>query len=133
MTTEGTTCVVCGNEASLRCGGCKITNYCSKEHQKIDWRNHKKQCKILTEKAIIDHSMNAALLEIQKLKLEMKEANEKAEEATKRAQDAVNLVEQLSIESKEAEDNLKKAGKAVDEIQKEAVADLQSEAHNFNI
>jgi hypothetical protein len=27
------------------CGGCKRTWYCSREHQKYDWKHHKKKCK----------------------------------------------------------------------------------------
>lgn len=41
-------CNVCGvNENLLRCGQCKIVFYCSKEHQKQDWKKHKLFCKKL--------------------------------------------------------------------------------------
>jgi len=39
-------CVVCSisNEKLLRCSQCKCVFYCSREHQKIDWKKHKSQC-----------------------------------------------------------------------------------------
>ncbi|KAF7989022.1 hypothetical protein HCN44_007332 [Aphidius gifuensis] len=38
------TCPVCGNEAKLRCAGCKIIYYCSQDHQRKDWTKHKSSC-----------------------------------------------------------------------------------------
>ncbi|XP_071438995.1 SET domain-containing protein SmydA-8-like isoform X2 [Hetaerina americana] len=38
-------CPVCGNEATLRCSGCRTTHYCGKEHQKFDWKKHKGTCR----------------------------------------------------------------------------------------
>lgn len=47
-TTEfKSTCMVCegGDESNiLRCSGCKIAGYCSKECQKSHWKEHKKVC-----------------------------------------------------------------------------------------
>jgi len=38
-------CAVCGNSERVRlCGRCKIVCYCSVEHQKSDWANHKRYC-----------------------------------------------------------------------------------------
>ncbi|KAF7266753.1 hypothetical protein GWI33_019930 [Rhynchophorus ferrugineus] len=38
-------CNVCGfGENLLRCARCKVTLYCSKEHQKKDWKKHKVNC-----------------------------------------------------------------------------------------
>ena len=34
----------CSLTAPLTCGGCQKTSYCSKEHQKKDWANHRKLC-----------------------------------------------------------------------------------------
>lgn len=28
----------------MRCSGCRLVFYCSQEHQKSDWKNHKLQC-----------------------------------------------------------------------------------------
>lgn len=39
-------CQLCGKMDNLMiCGGCKRTWYCGKEHQKYDWKYHKKKCK----------------------------------------------------------------------------------------
>ncbi|KAJ8963835.1 hypothetical protein NQ314_005350 [Rhamnusium bicolor] len=38
-------CSVCGiSENLLRCARCKVTLYCSKDHQKQDWKKHKVTC-----------------------------------------------------------------------------------------
>ena len=39
-------CELCGKlEDLLLCGGCKEVWYCSRDHQKCDWRKHKPDCK----------------------------------------------------------------------------------------
>lgn len=39
-------CELCGKmENLLKCGRCRSSFYCSKEHQKQDWRKHKLNCK----------------------------------------------------------------------------------------
>ncbi|KAJ8944949.1 hypothetical protein NQ318_013097 [Aromia moschata] len=39
------TCSLCGiSENLLRCSRCKVTFYCSKDHQKQDWKKHKVVC-----------------------------------------------------------------------------------------
>lgn len=30
-------CAHCGEQADMTCIGCKVTVYCSREHQKDDW------------------------------------------------------------------------------------------------
>ena len=40
----GNNCIVCGVEATHFCARCKKAYYCSPEHQKSDWPNHKKVC-----------------------------------------------------------------------------------------
>jgi len=41
------TCAICREKSDQRCGGCKRTYYCSKEHQKQHWKEHKDTCKTL--------------------------------------------------------------------------------------
>lgn len=38
-------CVVCQKAAFHRCGGCSKIAYCNKEHQKANWKEHKKICR----------------------------------------------------------------------------------------
>ncbi|XP_033735601.1 egl nine homolog 1-like isoform X2 [Pecten maximus] len=43
---EHIVCQLCGSRDDLQlCSRCKTTWYCSKEHQKYDWKYHKKICK----------------------------------------------------------------------------------------
>jgi hypothetical protein len=37
-------CVVCDHMALSKCGKCGLTNYCSKDCQKIHWKSHKYEC-----------------------------------------------------------------------------------------
>ncbi|ODM99115.1 Protein msta, isoform A [Orchesella cincta] len=37
-------CAVCSSIATKCCTGCREIHYCSQEHQKQDWKVHKKQC-----------------------------------------------------------------------------------------
>jgi MYND finger len=37
-------CPVCGKEGTKRCGQCMKISYCSRECQRKDWKNHKKNC-----------------------------------------------------------------------------------------
>jgi hypothetical protein len=45
-TTTTTThrCALCQEAATKRCSRCKTVWYCSTEHQRTDWKNHKKEC-----------------------------------------------------------------------------------------
>nr|AVE14374.1 HIF-alpha prolyl 4-hydroxylases PHD2A [Crassostrea gigas] len=43
-------CQLCSSSERLMvCSGCRRTWYCSKEHQKLDWKYHKKNCKRMRE------------------------------------------------------------------------------------
>lgn len=37
-------CTICETETKNSCSNCKQVFYCSVEHQKQDWKNHKKNC-----------------------------------------------------------------------------------------
>ncbi|KAH6984448.1 hypothetical protein BKA56DRAFT_654850 [Ilyonectria sp. MPI-CAGE-AT-0026] len=42
---EATVCAVCGKmEGIKKCGRCKAVAYCSKDHQKADWKIHERVC-----------------------------------------------------------------------------------------
>lgn len=47
------TCWVC-REPGKACGGCEKIYYCSPEHQKEDWENHKDACKLYRTVATLD-------------------------------------------------------------------------------
>jgi len=49
--TTDLTCGTCGEGhlALLRCSGCKLVFYCTKEHQKMSWRSHKPECHRIQE------------------------------------------------------------------------------------
>lgn len=44
------TCAICDKHCSLKCSGCRIVWYCSKEHQKQHWPRHKLDCRFVTKK-----------------------------------------------------------------------------------
>ncbi|KAF9462523.1 hypothetical protein BDZ94DRAFT_1165664 [Collybia nuda] len=39
-------CIKCNNATEMRCGVCRSL-YCTKECQRMDWREHKRQCPVL--------------------------------------------------------------------------------------
>ena len=39
------TCALCKQPAKQRCGGCQVTYYCSRDHQRLDWKTHRSRCK----------------------------------------------------------------------------------------
>ncbi|KAM4063889.1 MYND finger domain-containing protein [Hirsutella rhossiliensis] len=46
LSTEGKVCRVCREIAGARrCSRCLAVAYCSRQHQKEDWKVHKKGCK----------------------------------------------------------------------------------------
>lgn len=38
-------CSVCDKEATQRCSGCQSVYYCSRDHQRKDWKNHRSACR----------------------------------------------------------------------------------------
>ena len=44
---ENNLCAFCKNIAKTRCTGCRKVYYCNKEHQKLDWKIHAKNCSVL--------------------------------------------------------------------------------------
>ncbi|KAF2344675.1 Zinc finger MYND-type [Trinorchestia longiramus] len=47
---EDALCAVCGVGATHRCGRCHMTPYCSREHQRQHWQQHKALCAPYTVK-----------------------------------------------------------------------------------
>ncbi|KAI8339017.1 programmed cell death protein 2 [Chlamydoabsidia padenii] len=45
-------CVICGVAGPKTCGQCHAVNYCSREHQMVDWNmcQHKQQCKLTQQR-----------------------------------------------------------------------------------
>lgn len=52
-------CGVCNQPSTLACGGCKQVYYCSKEHQKDDWKAHKSVCKSASASSGHSHGAHA--------------------------------------------------------------------------
>jgi hypothetical protein len=44
-------CFVCDSLGTKVCSKCKIAHYCSSEHQKEDWKRHKLECAVITNKS----------------------------------------------------------------------------------
>ncbi|KAI4456979.1 set and mynd domain containing arthropod-specific member 4 isoform a [Holotrichia oblita] len=42
---EDSKCEICQKPAPQKCSGCHTVHYCSKEHQKVAWKSHRKVCK----------------------------------------------------------------------------------------
>lgn len=49
-------CEVCSIKSVFKCAGCGCCYYCSKEHQKYDWKRHKRLCKVLIKKKLSSQS-----------------------------------------------------------------------------
>ena len=37
-------CMVCNSESKSVCGKCKATYYCTRDHQRSDWKHHQHEC-----------------------------------------------------------------------------------------
>lgn len=46
-------CVVCNTSSSKKCKACGLAHYCSAEHQKEDWQDHKFACKMLMKDGVV--------------------------------------------------------------------------------
>jgi len=44
MVKDQQKCVICDVISTMKCGGCMKVFYCSKDHQKLDWKTHKNLC-----------------------------------------------------------------------------------------
>jgi SMC interacting uncharacterized protein involved in chromosome segregation len=124
-------CAVCAKEAPMRCGGCKRAFYCCKEHQKQDWKLHKKLCKELAAQAARkeenEAKLQVAMEEIEKVRKELQQANLQAEAARMKAELASQEVNKLFDDKEKAENDLKKAGAEVDGTFQSAVETLKEE------
>lgn len=47
--TDRHLCAICDQHCLLKCSGCRIVWYCSKEHQKLHWKRHKLDCQLFTK------------------------------------------------------------------------------------
>ncbi len=50
----------CDNPAHARCSSCKLVYYCSVEHQKLHWRDHKLVCREVNTTKVISTSSTTA-------------------------------------------------------------------------
>jgi hypothetical protein len=59
-------CGVCAQPATARCTKCKAVWYCSKEHQKLDWKIHKQTCILVVEGEYSEEESVKRFTDIQK-------------------------------------------------------------------
>lgn len=67
-----TLCVVCGCSGTKSCSGCRERNFCSKEHQKVDWTlgGHRGACKKSSAESSFKLSSDAFLFREQHIETE---------------------------------------------------------------
>ncbi|XP_076226247.1 HIF prolyl hydroxylase isoform X2 [Nomia melanderi] len=54
-------CVVCNRtDKLLKCSRCKAVFYCTKEHQRRDWKRHKEFCATHSVRSILPHTISTA-------------------------------------------------------------------------
>ena len=54
-------CVICNRtDKLLRCSRCKAVFYCTKEHQRRDWKRHKEFCATHSVESIVSDTVSAA-------------------------------------------------------------------------
>lgn len=101
-------CLVCGCRGPLSCSVCKSVNYCSKEHQKIDWTRgeHKIACGTNT-KSVPGNQKHEYLLEEFDLVIEPEEIDEKNDATENDADDEARRLKDYEqfIEKQKQENN----------------------------
>lgn len=97
-------CQVCGCRGPLSCGACKSVNYCSKEHQKIDWSlgEHKAICG-KTMKQSPGNEKHKYLLEEFDLVTEPEETNDSNDDENETDQDARRMKDYEEFVQKQKE------------------------------
>jgi MYND finger len=80
-------CRICGLDTNVRrCSRCKTAHYCSQEHQRLDWKQHKPDCKRIQQK--LDNLMattsmaNSLFYNTNPLRTSLEYANSNNPEAT---------------------------------------------------
>jgi len=79
-------CYACGCAGALRCAACQIATYCSKQHQKMDWKYHKVACKSknVSNEQILVHTKKAFLFPESELVIEPEELDEVVDNKTEK-------------------------------------------------
>lgn len=103
-------CQVCGCRGPLSCGACKLVNYCSKEHQKIDWGQgeHKALCAGITKSPSPGNEKHNYLLEEFDLVTEPEElidSNDVENEVDQEARRLKDYEEFIKKQKEQATDN----------------------------
>lgn len=103
-------CQVCGCRGPLSCGACKLVNYCSKEHQKIDWSQgeHKALCGGITKSPSPGNEKHNYLLEEFDLVTEPEEtidSNDAENEEDQEARRLKDYEEFIKKQNEQATDN----------------------------
>ena len=63
LKAELSRCPICGSQASSKCQSCEQVYYCSREHQKEDWPNHRHECCELCQAALTETADTTSLIE----------------------------------------------------------------------
>lgn len=70
-------CAVCGiGGLQFRCSRCHLVYYCTKEHQRIDWKKHKVHCKSGDNPSLVNDSQNSAVTQSENLTITQEGSSE---------------------------------------------------------